>query len=157
MAGQRTSFTVSTFDTQGNARTSGGDTVTATLYDSGATAVGSTWVYTNGDGTYRVEYEYEVAGSYTIEVVVNSDTANKKTQALTIVAADPDPSQSTLTFPSVVTIASPAAFTAVAKDAFGNLITASALDIGFEIVGNHGLESGTVQVQNMASAAYGAT
>lgn len=156
VAGVQSTFTATLYDTQANARTTGGDTVTATLY-SGATSTGSTWVTDNADGTYRVQYQADAAGTYTITVVVNGDTANAKTSAVTLVAADPDPQQSTLTFASGVTIGTASALSIVAKDQFGNLVTAQQVEIAYELIGNHGLVSGNVPVTTLSSALYGAS
>lgn len=153
IAGIQSIFTAKLYDTQGNARTTGGDTVTATLY-SGATSVGSTWVTDNEDGTYQVQYQANIAGTYTVTVVVNGDTANNKTSTVTLIAGDPDPELSTLTFPSGITIGTASTLSIVAKDQFGNLITSQQIEIAYELIGNHGLVSGNVPVMTLSSALY---
>ena len=87
-------FTVKLYDTQGNPRTTGGDTVNAGIY-SGTVSVGSSWVTDNDDGTYKVEYQVDLAGTYTAMVVVNGDTANNKTATVTLIAGNGDPQLST--------------------------------------------------------------
>ena len=153
IAGIQSIFTAKLYDIQGNARTTGGDTVTATLY-SGATSVGSTWVTDNEDGTYQVQYQANIAGTYTVTVVVNGDTANNKTSTVTLIAGDPDPELSTLTFPSGITIGTASTLSIVAKDQFGNLITSQQIEIAYELIGNHGLVSGNVPVKTLSSALY---
>ena len=153
-AGEVMSFTVSLFDSQGNSKTTGGDTVTATLYSVGLVSVGSTWVKDKGDGTYTVQYVHDTLGTYTIEVIVNGDTANALTSTITMIAGLPNGHLSTLAHPSVSTIGSATTFSIVAKDAYGNLINSQAYDVAYEIIGNHGLISGSVPVNNLATATY---
>lgn len=157
IAGDIMSFTVLLFDTQGNARTEGGDTVTATLYDASLASVGLTEVFDNNDGTYKINYSYTVKGTYTIDVTVNSDTANIKTSTINLVAGSAYGLTSTLTHPSTTTIGLATTFTVYAYDAYGNTITHEAKDIAFEVIGNHGLVSGTVAVNDLSTALYDAT
>ena len=154
IAGQVMSFTVTLYDTQGNVRTAGGDTVVMTLKDGGSLSVGSTWVIDNQDGTYTAQYQHGTIGSYTIEIVVNSDTLNTKSSLLTISPGLPDPTLSTLTHPSTSTIGTSTTIDIVASDAFGNLITSTAHEIAYEVVGNHKLLSGTVAINSLPAASY---
>ena len=156
-AGEVMSFTVTLYDAQSNPRTAGGDTITATLLSSGLISVGTTWVTDNNDGTYTVQYEHDTLGTYTIEIVVNSDTANKLTSTIVMSPGLPNPSASTLTHPSISTIGTATTISIVAKDAFSNLVTSQVYDIAYEVIGNHGLVSGTVPVTTLASAAYDTT
>ena len=157
IAGQIMNFTVTLKDAQGNVRTSGGDTVVATLKDSTPASVGSTWVTDNDNGTYTVEYMHTVKGAYTIEVVVNSDTGNTKTSNINMVAGAASGSQSTLTHAGSITIGQSVTFTSVAKDEFGNTITHESKDIAYQIIGNHDLVSGTIAVNDLANAQYQAS
>ena len=147
-------FTAKLYDTHGNLRTTGGDIVNAWIY-SGTFSVGSSWVTDNDDGTYKVEYQVDLAGTYTAMVVVNGDTANNKTSTVTLIAGDGDPQLSILSFSSTITIRT-SSLSIVAKDKFGNLITSNQVEIAYELIWNHGLVSGNVPIQTLASAFYDA-
>ena len=64
---------------------------------------------------------------------------------------------STLNFSSTITIGTSSSLSIVAKDKFGNLIISNQVEIAYELIGNHGLVSGNVPIQTLASAFYDAS
>ena len=100
---------------------------------------------------------HTVKGSYTIEVVVNSDSGNTQSSNVNMVAGSASGSQSTLAHPSFITIGQSSTFTVVAKDEFGNTITHENKNIAYQIIGNHDLLSGTVAVSDLSNAQYQAS
>ena len=143
--GETLSLTVTVKDAQGNKRSTGGDTITAVLKDLSGTQSGSSWVVDNYDGTYTIQFQHDTTGTFEMHVTVNSvaiiDAEGDTT--INFVAGLPSGKDSELYHSDIVTIDEQQTLTINAVDMFCNEVTVADYEVAFEVIGNHGLLSGT--------------
>ncbi|GAQ86232.1 hypothetical protein KFL_002770090 [Klebsormidium nitens] len=74
------SFTVTAVDSLGNAKSTGGDSFYARALDPSCTPANcSAYVSDNGDGTYRVNYNFANAGTYKMQVMLGGQNVGTQT------------------------------------------------------------------------------
>jgi hypothetical protein len=124
-AGVTASFTVTARDALNNARTVGGDSVSAVISNGVITVPAA--VTDEGNGGYTVRYTPTASGAHTVSVVVNG-TPIGAASALTVAAGALHAPSCTVTGTAVAGSATSGAATALAvatRDKFGNALSAS--------------------------------
>jgi hypothetical protein len=116
VAGSPTTITVTSRDANGNALTSGGETVVVDV--SGANTV-TPAVTDNDDGTYTATYTPSTAGTDTVAISLNGDAITDSPFTSVVSSGSADPAQTTATVPDG-TAGSPTIVTVQARDANGN-------------------------------------
>lgn len=117
IVGHKARFLVTLYDSSNNKLDKGGDTVVAVLLDSGLNPAGVIDVKDNNDGTYIVEYYIDTLyGTYTCEVTVNGDSANKKTTTIYVTPDSPFALSSTISHPAVITVGTSSLIDVLIKD-----------------------------------------
>lgn len=153
-AGAATLVTISVEDAYGNPVS--GEAANLTLSVAGANpGAAFTSVEDNGDGTYTVSYTPVTAGTDTITVRLSGAAISGSPFSSSVVAAAPDPAQSSATVPGgkageVTTIG------ITVSDAFGNPITTAAATLAVSIGGSNA-GAGVSAVAHVAGGVYTAT
>lgn len=74
------------------------------------------------DGSYSVEYLITEAGTYTLAVTTNLDSANVKARTITVVPDRPSSADSSLAFVDIVTLDVSQTVSVDIYDAYGNRV-----------------------------------
>lgn len=80
-------------------------------------------VFDLGDGAYTVHYKIIEIGQYALSVVTNDDSANAKTDTITVVPNISDPASSQITFNGLIEVDSEETVLTHIYDEFGNEVT----------------------------------
>jgi len=117
-AGLASTLVLYTKTAQGEYKTSGGDTVTATISGVSSDRIK---VSDNRNGSYDIVIVIDSIGSYTLETKVNSGSAVSK--SLTVIHGQVDANQSTVSTNSPITTGGSVTANLVLVDKFSNAIT----------------------------------
>lgn len=131
VAGSTSSIIVQTRDANGNALTSGGQTVVVTVAGSNAATPAVT---DNGNGTYAATYLPTNSGSDNVTVALNGVALNGSPFTTAVEAGDPDPDETMATVPDG-TAGNPTAISVQARDAFGNDLTTGGATLTIVVTG----------------------
>jgi hypothetical protein len=102
VAGELHSFTVTLFDEENNQLSKGGDTLAVSFTSTTAEIE----IEDKLNGVYEVKYRIEQAGTFTLDVVTNYSTEEKKTSQVTVLHAQESMQASFISFAANVTVQS---------------------------------------------------
>lgn len=156
-SGSLVTVTLTTRDGNGNALTSGGQTVT--ISNSGGTSTGTFGSVTdNGNGTYSATLTGTHAGTATtLSATIGGLAITSTLPTISVTPGSPSVSQSLITVGSATVISgNTTSLTLTTKDSNGNLLTSGGQTIGFSL--GTGGSSGTIStVTDNLNGTYSAT
>ena len=154
-AGELATFIITTKDSNGNKRTSGGDTIEVAISNGVVTLTyNSIQIIDSNNGQYTVNYIItDASASYTVKITINGNAANIIVKTVTAVAGTPSSLASSITKTGITQIGVADTFSIFAKDKYSNIL-GSNVNIFTKIVGSFGEKYFTATLGSAALGRY---